>query len=198
MRIIPNNILSVARNYIGYSVKDPVFKELVYTFNSQKKLNKKTKLKRTDNWSAAFISVCFAQAGDISLIGAAEKDAQKLITKFKRKKAWYERGRMNPKVGDLVVFDSDYVGIVEEIRGRVITIIFGNKNDTIGRLRLLNSDTRIVGYARPGYTDEKQAIDETAAEVLLGKWGNGKSLKKKLTDAGYDYEKIQRRVCELS
>lgn len=198
MKVIPNNVLSIARNYIGYSTKDPIYKEIVYAFNSQEKLSKKAKLKRVDNWSTVFISVCFAQAGDISLIGSAEKEANKLITKFKRKKAWFECGRILPKVGDLVVFDTDYVGIVEEIRGRVITVIFGNKNDTIGRVRMLNNNARIVGYARPSYTDEKQAIDETAAEVLIGKWGNGKTLKKRLTDAGYDYEKVQRRVCELS
>ena len=42
-----------------------------------------------------------------------------------------------------------------------------------------------------------KSIDELAQEVLDAKWGNGAERKKKLTDAGYDYERVQARVNEL-
>lgn len=43
----------------------------------------------------------------------------------------------------------------------------------------------------------KKSIDEIAREVIRGNWGNGATRKQRLTDAGYDYSAIQKRVNEL-
>ena len=43
----------------------------------------------------------------------------------------------------------------------------------------------------------KKSITEIAKEVLAGKWGNGSERKNKLTQAGYDYSKVQNKVNEL-
>ena len=43
----------------------------------------------------------------------------------------------------------------------------------------------------------KKSIDEIAREVIQGKWGNGVDRKNRLTNAGYDYNAIQKRVNEL-
>lgn len=43
----------------------------------------------------------------------------------------------------------------------------------------------------------KKTIDEIAKEVILGKWGNGEDRKKTLTEAGYDYNAVQKRVNEI-
>lgn len=43
----------------------------------------------------------------------------------------------------------------------------------------------------------KKSVDEIAREVLSGAWGNGADRKKRLTDAGYDYDAVQRRVNEF-
>ena len=37
----------------------------------------------------------------------------------------------------------------------------------------------------------KKSNDQIADEVLEGKWGNGEERKKRLTDAGYDYQAVQ-------
>ena len=42
-----------------------------------------------------------------------------------------------------------------------------------------------------------KSTDEIAREVIAGKWGNGEERKTKLKKAGYDPEKIQKRVNEL-
>ena len=47
-------------------------------------------------------------------------------------------------------------------------------------------------------TPIKKTISEVAQEVLHGKWGNGVERKKKLTQAGYDYAKVQAVVNELA
>ncbi|MDU2710058.1 MAG: lysozyme, partial [Finegoldia magna] len=42
-----------------------------------------------------------------------------------------------------------------------------------------------------------KTIDQLAREVISGKWGNGEERKRRLTNAGYDYKEVQRRVNEL-
>lgn len=48
-----------------------------------------------------------------------------------------------------------------------------------------------------GKAVKKKTTDELAREVIQGKWGNGAERKKKLTEAGYDYSAVQRRVNQL-
>lgn len=42
-----------------------------------------------------------------------------------------------------------------------------------------------------------KTVDEIALEVIRGEWGNGDERKKRLTEAGYDYDEVQARVKEL-
>jgi len=42
-----------------------------------------------------------------------------------------------------------------------------------------------------------KSIDELAREVIKGQWGNGAERKRRLTEAGYDYNAVQARVNEL-
>lgn len=44
---------------------------------------------------------------------------------------------------------------------------------------------------------KKKTIDEIAQEVIKGLWGNGADRKARLTKAGYDYKKVQKRVNDL-
>jgi hypothetical protein len=44
----------------------------------------------------------------------------------------------------------------------------------------------------------KKTVSELAKEVLDGKWGNGADRKKNLTEAGYDYSKVQAEVNKLA
>ena len=42
-----------------------------------------------------------------------------------------------------------------------------------------------------------KSIEELAKEVIRGNWGNGDERKTRLTEAGYDYDAIQKKVNEL-
>lgn len=46
-------------------------------------------------------------------------------------------------------------------------------------------------------TTDKKSVDELAQEVLDGKWGDGEDRKKRLEEAGYDYNAVQDRVNEI-
>ena len=43
----------------------------------------------------------------------------------------------------------------------------------------------------------KKTVTELAKEVIQGKWGNGSERKQKLTQAGYDYDRVQAEVNRL-
>ena len=43
----------------------------------------------------------------------------------------------------------------------------------------------------------EKTIEELAKEVIEGKWGNGQERKDKLTNAGYNYNDVQKRVNEI-
>lgn len=49
-----------------------------------------------------------------------------------------------------------------------------------------------------GSKSDDKTIDEIAMEVIAGKWGNGSARKNAITNAGYNYSKVQARVNELS
>ena len=55
---------------------------------------------------------------------------------------------------------------------------------------------RYTGNGTASATPTK-SVDTIAQEVLDGKWGSGDTRKQKLTAAGYDYDKVQKRVNEL-
>lgn len=49
----------------------------------------------------------------------------------------------------------------------------------------------------PTPTPPKKTIDELAREVIAGLWGSGDERKRRLTEAGYDYYAVQKRVNEI-
>ena len=55
------------------------------------------------------------------------------------------------------------------------------------------------GYAKGSSTPApvKKSNEEIASEVIAGKWGNGAERQKLLSQAGYDYSAVQKRVNEL-
>ena len=56
-----------------------------------------------------------------------------------------------------------------------------------------------AGNVAAGSTQDMtgKSIEELAKEVIRGNWGNGDERKKRLTEAGYDYDAIQKKVNEL-
>lgn len=42
--------------------------------------------------------------------------------------------------------------------------------------------------------EAKKAIEDVAKEVIRGDWGSGETRKTRLTEAGFDYEAVQKEV----
>lgn len=116
-----------------------------------------------------------------------------------------------PVLGAIACFDGTYghVAIVEMIEGKNVTISYQEKNGT--KFSIVTEQFKVgtkypkygwgafQGYVYPKdefYIVETKTIDELATEVYKGLWGNGKERYERLTDAGFDYYKVQARVEE--
>lgn len=97
---------------------------------------------------------------------------------------------------------------MEAVSGSTITVIEGNKSDSVSRRTLQVNGKYIRGYGVPKYTESSDStpppepaptktVDELAKEVINGLWGNGTNRKNRLTAAGYDYAAVQAKVNEL-
>lgn len=64
---------------------------------------------------------------------------------------------------------------------------------TVNKYDLTKYDTGVVNMP----VDDKKTDVEIALEVIDAKWGNGSERKRRLTQAGYDYSKIQAIVNQL-
>lgn len=84
---------------------------------------------------------------------------------------------------------------------------WGDARSQKGAFRRLDNAKRCAD--RFGYTvyDEnggtvyspssRKTIDQLAREVIRGNWGNGDERRRRLTQAGYDYYAVQKRVNQL-
>ena len=70
------------------------------------------------------------------------------------------------------------------------------KNDQINIRSNGNYSAKVI-IRWVGTNIKVKSIDDLAQEVLAGKWGSGDTRKQKLTNAGYNYDIIQKRVNEL-
>ena len=93
---------------------------------------------------------------------------------------------------------------VDEIANEVIAGLWGNGTDRKNKLtnagynysEVQKKVNQLVASAsKPAQT--KKTVDELAKEVIHGKWGNGVERKTRLTQAGYDYKAVQKRVNQM-
>lgn len=216
MSVTANEVLNVARGWLGYSEANGKFKEILDVYNNHKPLARRTKIKTTDHWCDCFVSACAIKAGAVDIIGT-EIGCEKHVEIFKKKGIWIEDGSVKPQVGDIILFNwddsnqpndgySDHIGFVEQQYGNTIVCIEGNMDEKVGRRTINVGWGYIRGFARPKYaasattvttTSPKKSIDTIAREVIKGVWGNGALRKTALTKAGYDYATVQAKVEEI-
>lgn len=156
------NILNIARGWIGCKESNGSHKKIIDVYNNHKPLSRGYRVKYTDSWCATFISACAIKAGYTDII-PLECSCNQMIAKFKKMGRWTENDAHVPHVGDVIFYDwqdsgigdnkgsSDHVGIVEKVENGKITVIEGNKNDSVSR-RVLNVNGRYIrGYGLPKY-----------------------------------------------
>lgn len=167
-----NTILTIARGYLGCRESNGSHRQIIDLYNSHKPLSRGYKVKYTDSWCATFVSACAIKANYTDII-PTECSCNQMIRKFQSMGRWTEDDGHVPHLGDVIFYDwqdngrgdnkgsSDHVGIVEKVENGKITVIEGNKNDSVSR-RVLNVNGRYIrGFGCPAYDNTTHVTTPT-------------------------------------
>ena len=184
-------ITDIARSYVGTREGDATHKAIVEDYNFILPHPRGYKLKLTDSWCAAFVSVVMLRAGVLDFpyeCGAMEM-----------KDALYERnclirGRL-PHPSELVFFTYSHVGIVygsNDVDG-IILDTEGNSGKMVADRTHYFTDKDILCFAswKP-YNKE-----DIVTQVMEGWWGDDWTERsRRLEIGGYNPEDIRKVVNE--
>ena len=160
------DVLKYAKAWLGYSEANGKFKEIIDIYNAHTPRARGYKVKYTDEWCATFVSACAIKAAATKII-PTECSCNYMIAAFKNIGCWIENDAYRPSAGDIIFYDwqdsgagdnkggSDHVGIVESVNGDMITVIEGNKNETVARRNIKVNGKYIRGYGVPKYDKSK-------------------------------------------
>lgn len=175
--------VTAAKSFIGRKESDGSHKEIIDLYNKINPLPRGYKMKYTDPWCAAFVSVV-SYVCNFLIVMPAECSCDKMIDLYKKMGRWIEEDDYKPEIGDVIFYDwddsgsgdnkgsSDHVGIISSINGNKMTVIEGNMSDAVGT-RSINVNARYIrGYGIPGYviySDENPEIivDDGSDEVVI-------------------------------
>ena len=175
-----SNVVSVMKGWLGWSEANGKFKRIIDIYNDHKPLARDYKVKYTDAWCATAVSAAFIKAG-LTDIGFTECSCNCMITLYKAKGRWEERDSYVPKIGDIIMYDwqdngvgdnvgsADHVGLVTAINGTNLTVIEGNKNDTVAYRSININGKYIRGYCLPDYASKADKAVETISTSTYSK-----------------------------
>lgn len=162
-----NDLLNLARSWIGKNEADGSYREIIDIYNTYKPLARGYKVKYTDNWCAVFISSLAIRCNCTDII-PTECSCGKMIQLFKNIGCWQDDGNIVPKMGDIIFYDWDkkdgwpeHVGIVEDIKGNQIIAIEGNKSNAVGRRTIVVGNASICGYGIVKYDISSSNIQDS-------------------------------------
>ena len=160
-----SNVVSNMKGWLGWSEANGKHKKIVDIYNNHKPLARGYKVQYTDEWCATAVSAAFIKAG-LTDIGFTECSCNRMIDLYKAKGRWEERDSYVPKIGDILMYDwqdngigdnvgsADHVGLVAAINGTRLTIIEGNKNESVS-YRSINANGKYIrGYCLPDYASK--------------------------------------------
>lgn len=218
-----SKVVELAKSWDGKKESDGSHKMIIDLYNSQKSLPRSYKVKYTDAWCATMVSALAVKLGYEEIM-PIECSCAQLIKKAKDMGIWIENDAYVPLPGDEVLYDwddsgkgdntgnPDHVGLIIEVyeSAGYFVVEEGNYKNSVKKRTMSINGKFIRGFISPKYTDNslssttsqtatttKKSITTIVREVISGKWGNGTTRKTKLTNAGYDYSKVQEEVNKI-
>lgn len=183
-------VVSVMQGWIGCKESDGSHKKIIDIYNAHTPLARSYKVQYTDAWCATTVSAAAIEAGLTDII-PTECGCNQMIKLFSNLGAWEENDAYVPSPGDVIFYDwqdsgsgdnkgsADHVGIVEKVVNSTITVIEGNKSDTVGRRNLQVNGKYIRGYGVPKYSSKatKEESGSKTTTTASGSYGIGDSVK---------------------
>ncbi len=166
--------------YLGCKEGGTLHKQLIDLFNNSG-LCTRYKMTYTDAWCATAVSDAFIATGLTSIFPCVEVSCALMLNLAKSAGIWVEDDAYVPSVGDVILYDwddttgsksdntgtPDHVGIITAVSGTALTVIEGNKSDTVGYRAMTVNGTYIRGYITPNYASVATGSD-TGSTVTPG------------------------------
>lgn len=152
-----DSIIDTAKTYIGTTEGSQSHQEIIDLYN-RGRYSDAYKMTMQDPWCCAFVVACFVQCGAGDIIpGYAACD--QMINIFKKWGNWNQRSAaFSPQKGDVIFYDwngdgsSDHVGLVVQTGFGELSVIEGNKSDSVSYRKIATGASQIIGYGRPNYS----------------------------------------------
>ena len=171
-------------------------------------------------WCDIFVDYCFVSTfGETQALDMLCQPKKSAGAGCKFSAGYFKKaGRFldKPEAGDQIFFydakgEINHTGIVVDVDDKKVYTVEGNSDNCVKEHSYSLNNKKIAGYGRPRWCLEefasnveqptqkpqnttKLSEEEIALQVINGMWGNGKERQKRLTEAGYDYDAIQKIV----
>ena len=205
-------MIKIAEQYLGIGRSGKLDLMQYYNANCFQlvEAGRRYKIQPHDEWCAMFTSVMAHKAGIDNTKFPYE------VSVFYQARWAKDRGLFYTdinkiKPNDLIIYDwqnngtLDHVGIVVSHENGVITVIEGNKGDTVAYRKISDRNQLIEGFINIQYPsktvlksptlDENERIEKLVAQTLIGMYGNGVEREKALGNDAYEVQaRINRRL----
>lgn len=175
-------VVEQARSWLGCHESDGSHRPIIDLYNKFKRPGDYT-MTYADRWCAAFssaVGMAVAVAHSLNckpyeLIPASAACDPK-IAAYKAMGRWVEDDGYRPDPGDEIFYDwedsgsgdnhgsTDHVGVVTEMVGETITVIEGNKSDSVCYRSIQRDGRCIRGYGCPDYAKYAEGGDDPTPE----------------------------------
>ena len=180
-------VVETAISYLGCKESDGSHRKIIDLYNSQRPLPVGYKMSYTDPWCAGFVSAVAVQV-DLTDIIFPECSCSRMIKLYQKAGRWTENDAYVPQPADLLMYDwqdsgigdnsgaPDHIGMVTRVDGTTITVIEGNKSDSVAYRTIQVNGRYIRGYCLPDYASKASAAGmgkDWAAEAKSWSINNG-------------------------
>ena len=163
-----NAYIRQMQSWAGLKESDGSFRIVIDTYNSglaaavQRWGTRNVRMQYDWAWCACTVSAA-AMAAGVADIVPIEISCPYMIEEAKRAGIWVENDAYVPTPGDIIMYDwqdsgvgdnqglADHVGMVERVNGNQLTIIEGNRNDSVSRRTIQINSMYIRGYIVPNF-----------------------------------------------
>lgn len=165
-----DSIIETARSYLGTTEGSAKHKEIIDLYNKAR-YSDAHQMTMNDPWCCAFVVAVFEKCGMSDIIpGYAACD--QMISIFTKWGRYYSRSVRSVKPGDIIFYNwngdlsADHVGIVVQNRFGELSVIEGNKSDTVTYRSIGSMDSCVLGYGVPNYEAASESrIDSTSYDL---------------------------------
>ena len=155
-------LVQTARKYLGAAEGGALHREIIQIYNSISPHPRGFQMTTALPWCATFVTAMAKLCGMLDII-PAECSCGHQVQLFQKLGRWTENDNYKPAPGDVIYYywsDSgagdcvgwpDHVGIVESCSGGLITVIEGNRANSVSKRTIVVGARYIRGYGLPNF-----------------------------------------------